>query len=182
MISPRLIATLLTLLVLTSLSTLAQKAPAQKVATPKTPTQKVAAQRVVTARPVDARSLLEEMISYETMAQWPDPVYVEKQASSYDRASVSPATPGWFANADASQYLRTDTISDHLEHVMLDTDGPGAIVRFWLTTFNRHGNLRIYLDGSREPTITIPAYDLMKSALPVGPVLLAPHSSYEPIE
>lgn len=131
---------------------------------------------------VDVRSLLNEMVSLDAAARWPSPEYVEKQASSYDRASVSPNTAGWYANADASQYIRTDTIQDRLEHVMLDADGPGAIVRFWLTTFKRHGNLRIYLDGAPEPALLIPAYDLMKIGLPVGPVLLAPHSSYEPRE
>ncbi|MES2807703.1 MAG: glycoside hydrolase family 172 protein, partial [Bacteroidota bacterium] len=65
------------------------------------------------------------------------------------------------------------------ENVMLDVDGPGAIVRFWLTTFKRAGNIRIYFDGDTEPEITIPAYDLMKSDMPLGKGLLQAHSSYE---
>ncbi|NNU33880.1 hypothetical protein HK413_06500 [Mucilaginibacter sp. S1162] len=36
--------------------------------------------------------------------------YEEHQASSYDRHSISPDQPGWFANADASQYIRTETV------------------------------------------------------------------------
>lgn len=131
---------------------------------------------------VDIRSLLKELISYDAAAKWPQPEYVEKQASSYDRASVAPGKPGWFANADASQYIRTDTINGRLEKVMLDADGPGAIVRFWLITFKRHGNLRIYLDNSPKAILTIPAYDLLKSGLDAGPALLMAHSSYEPKE
>jgi len=131
---------------------------------------------------VDTRSLLKEIISYDAVAKWPQPEYTEKQASSYDRASIAPGKPGWFANGDASQYIRTDTVAGRVEKVMLDADGPGAVVRFWLTTFKRHGNLRIYLDGQKSPILTIPAYDLMKSGLNVGPALLAPHSSYEPKE
>lgn len=132
--------------------------------------------------PVDTRSLLREIADYDQMARWPSPAYTEKQASSYDRKSISPNQPGWFANADASQYIRTEQTHGRTENVMLDADGPGAIVRFWLTTFKRHGNLRIYLDNHDSPIVTIPAYDLLKSNLNAGPALLAPHSSYEPTE
>jgi hypothetical protein len=128
---------------------------------------------------VDTRSLLNELVSYEAAAKWPQPAYSEKQASSYDRASIAPGKPGWFANADASQYIRTDTINGRIEKVMFDANGPAAIVRFWLTTFKRHGNLRIYLDNNPTPALTIPTCDLMKSGLDVGPALLTPHSSYE---
>jgi hypothetical protein len=129
--------------------------------------------------PITTASLLKEMISYRSVAQWPQPFYTEAQASSYDRKSISPNQPGWFANADASQYIGTETVSGHPEHVMMDVDGPGAIVRFWLTTFKRAGTIRIYFDGNTEPEITIPAYDLMQSGLPLGKALLTPHSSYE---
>jgi hypothetical protein len=128
---------------------------------------------------VTTASLLKEMVDYSSVAQWPHPFYAEAQASSYDRRSTSPDKPGWFANADASQYIRTETVNGHQEHVMMDADGPGAIVRFWLTTFKRAGNIRIYFDGNTEPEITIPAYDLLKIGLPLGKALLGPHSSYE---
>jgi len=101
------------------------------------------------------------------------------QASSYDRKSISPELPGWFANDDRSQYIRTEDVNDRLEHVMMDVDGPGAVVRFWLTTFRRNGILRIYLDGKPDPALIIPAYDLMQSGLKLGKALLEPHSSYE---
>jgi hypothetical protein len=106
----------------------------------------------------------------------------EFQASSYDRRSVAFDQPGWFTNRDFSQYIRTDVIEGRKEGVMLDVDGPGAIVRFWLTTFKRNGAIRIYFDNKTEPEITIPAYDLMKLDLPLGHALLQAHSSYEPKE
>src|SRR3954470_5510986 len=106
----------------------------------------LAAQKVVSIE-----SLLQEMINYETVAQWPQPSYALKQASSYDRKSVSADKPGWFANADASQYIRVEEKHGHRENVMLDADGPGAIVRFWLTTFKRNGIIRIYFDGQEQP-------------------------------
>jgi hypothetical protein len=134
------------------------------------------------AQVVSVESLLQEMINYETVARWAQPAYTLKQASSYDRKSVSPDKPGWFANADASQYIRVEEKQGHKENVMLDADGPGAVVRFWLTTFKRNGIIRIYFDGQNQAGIEIPAYDLMKINLGLGKALLNPHSSYEPKE
>ncbi|HVW97854.1 MAG TPA: glycoside hydrolase family 172 protein [Mucilaginibacter sp.] len=131
---------------------------------------------------ITTAALLHEMIDYSSVAKWPDPFYYEYQASSYDRKSVSPDKPGWFANGDASQYIRSEITNGHTEQVMLDADGPGAVVRFWLTTFKRDGIIRIYFDGNNKPEITIPAYDLMRLGLNIDPPLLAPHSSYEPKE
>jgi hypothetical protein len=128
---------------------------------------------------VNLASLLHELANNSAVAQWPDPYYRELQASSYDRRSIAPDRFGWFANDDRSQYIRTEIVDGHKELVMMDADGPGAIVRFWLTTFKRNGNIRIYFDRNKIPTITIPAYDLMKSGLNLGAALLQPHSSYE---
>ena len=80
------------------------------------------------------------------------------------------------------QYIRIEEKEEHKENVMLDADGPGAIVRFWLTTFKRNGIIRIYFDAKEQAGIEIPAYDLMKSNWGLGKALLNPHSSYEPKE
>lgn len=137
----------------------------------------LAAQKVVSVE-----SLLHEMINYETVTRWPQQPYTLKQASSYDRKSRSADKPGWFANADASQYIRVEEKLGHKENVMLDVDGPGAVVRFWLTTFKRNGIIKIYFDRQEQPGIEIPAYDLMKINFGLGKALLNPHSSYEPKE
>lgn len=132
------------------------------------------------AQPVTLRSLLRDMTSFATVARYPLPAYTLRQSSSYDRRSVSPAQPGWFANADFDQFIRTEDHHGHSEHVMLDADGPGAIVRFWLTTAEKPGTLRIYFDNADTPAIIAPAFDLMQAGLPPGPALLNPHSSYTP--
>ena len=128
---------------------------------------------------VTLKSLLNELQDNAAVAKWPDPYYKELQASSYDRKSTSPGKAGWFANDDRSQYIRSEMNEGHKEQVMMDADGPGAIVRFWLTTFKRNGTIRIYFDNNINPEITIPAYDLMKSGLNLGTALLQAHSSYE---
>ncbi len=124
-------------------------------------------------------SLLDEMIERDVLARWPSPTYVCQQASSYDRATVAPDKPGWFGNNDFSQFIRVEKNAGRTEHVMMDADGPGCIVRFWLTTHgDKRGVLRIYLNAAATPTIQFPAYDLMAGDLKLGPPLLQPHTSY----
>jgi len=104
---------------------------------------------------VTTLSLLREMTDREAVARFPEPAYTLRQFSSYDRGSVAPGRPGWFANDDRSQFLRVETNGVRRECVMLDAKGPGAIVRFWVTVANTDGSgiLRIYLDGRGEPEV-----------------------------
>lgn len=122
------------------------------------------------------------MTNPAAVANWPQQPFQSKQASSYDRRSVSPDSAGWGANGDQGQYIRTEEVEGHKELVMMDANGPGAIVRFWLTTFKRNGTIRIYFDNNKTPELVIPAYDLMKGGLQLGKALLNPHSSYQKIE
>ncbi|MBE9584458.1 DUF2961 domain-containing protein [Mucilaginibacter sp. JRF] len=131
---------------------------------------------------VTLASLLKEMTDPEAVTRMPKPAYILKQTSSYDRHSIAPGKPGWFANDDHTHYIRKEVNSGRTEQVMLDEDGPGAIVRFWETTFKRPGKLRIYFDNETDARITIDGYDLMKFPYAAGKALLAPHSSYEPLQ
>ena len=125
--------------------------------------------------------LLDELSDYAAVARWPQPEFTCKQASSYDRGKVAPDKPGWFANSDQNQFIRNETHQGRAEKVMLDADGPGCIVRFWLTTDqNKKGTLRIYLDGAPEPALTFPAYDLLSGDLGIGLPLAQPHPGYQP--
>jgi hypothetical protein len=130
---------------------------------------------------ISVESLLREMVAYDAVARWPMPEFSCRQASSYDRGTVAPDQPGWFANNDQNQFLRTEEIQGRKERVMLDTDGPGCLVRFWLTTDkNKQGRLRIYLDGAADPALAFPAYDLLSGDLQIGPPLVQPHPGYRP--
>ena len=130
---------------------------------------------------VTLESLLDEMTDGAAIARWPQPEFTCRQASSYDRGTVAPDQPGWFANSDQNQFIRTETIQGRTEKVMLDADGPGTIVRCWLTTDqNKQGTLRFYLDGAAEPALSFPAYDLLSGDLGIGPPLAQPHPGYRP--
>lgn len=128
---------------------------------------------------VSTQSLLNEMVNFDSVARWPQPEFTCKIASSYDRASKSPNQPGWFANQDQNQFIRDEQVNGHTERVMMDADGPGCIVRFWLTTDrNKQGILRIYLDGAKKPTIVFPVFDLLSGKFHIGAPLAQPHPGY----
>ncbi|MEO5914287.1 MAG: glycoside hydrolase family 172 protein [Luteolibacter sp.] len=131
------------------------------------------------APPVTLESLLAEMTDFESVARWPEPEFTCLQASSYDRRTVAPDQPGWFANDDHTQYIRTEETAGRRENVMMEDDGPGCIVRLWVTTIkNKKGVLRVYLDENPEPALFFPAFDLLAGDLKLGESLAIPHPGY----
>jgi hypothetical protein len=131
---------------------------------------------------ITLETLLDEMVNVEELACFPDPSYICLQESSYDRRSVSPDSPGWFANSDGFGIVRADTAADgRIEKVMFDETGPGVITRIWITTLDKRGVWRFYFDGSETAGLTVLAYDLMQLHLPgLGKGLVQPHTSYTP--
>jgi len=126
--------------------------------------------------PVTLDSLLREMVDVDAIASWPEPEFDCRQASSYDRAKVAPDKPGWFGNRDNTQYIRAEENEGRKEQVMMEADGPGAIVRFWLTAGgSKEGVMRIYLDGATVPVVTFKEFSLLKGDLNVGAPLAQAH-------
>ncbi len=122
--------------------------------------------------PVRFVSLLEEMTDLAALARWPEPAFACRQFSSYDRRSRTPDDPdGWFANQDVDHFLRTEVHDGRTEYVMMEAEGPGAIVRIW--SANPRGTLRIYLDGGDEPVIEAPMTDLLSGRYPGVPEPIA---------
>lgn len=128
---------------------------------------------------VSLGSLLREMGSMDETTRWPEPAYVCRQTSSYDRRAVTPGTPEWFSNNDGFGFIRRDTLQGRPVKILFDAEGPGAITRIWLTTTNPAGTLRFYIDDLEEAAWIVPAYDLMQFGIPeLGRGLLQPHTSY----
>ena len=115
--------------------------------------------------PVTIESLLREMIDRDSVARYPESDFRLKQHSSYNRASKTPDEPkGWFTNKDFNSkstdknFIRIEENAGKQEWVLMDHEGPGAIVRTWMpwrsqnkpATTNR---IRIYLDGATEPVL-----------------------------
>ncbi len=114
--------------------------------------------------PVSIQSLLADMTDLAALAEFPDPPYTCRQFSSHDRAAKSPAE-NWFANKDSGQYLRVEERDGRRECVMMDAEGPGAIVRIWST--NTEGaTLRLYIDGAATPTLETRMTELLDGSTP----------------
>lgn len=116
---------------------------------------------VISAQTTDVSfsSLLQEMGDKTAETYFPLPEYQSLQASSYNRESVSPDKPGWFADSDGVAWIREETNAGKKEYVIMEHDGPGCITRMWTPFFyynfdNRTGpKVKIYLDGAKEPVI-----------------------------
>jgi len=120
--------------------------------------------------PVTFVSMLEEMTDLKKLSEVPSPKYSCKQFSSYDRASTNPndlSDTNWFANADCGQFLRTENNNGTNEFVMMESEGPGAIVRIW--SANANGIIRIYLDGNPKPAIEMPMMELVNGTSKISP-------------
>lgn len=107
-------------------------------------------------QPISLPALLQTLSEQDHLSYYPRPAYRLKQASSYDRRSILPGTQDWFANEDYTRFIRLDTSLHRPEYVMLESEGPGAVVRWWMTFAGegaRNGVLRIYIDYDTIPVI-----------------------------
>jgi hypothetical protein len=112
------------------------------------------------------------MVDLSLLARLPNPSYVARAASSYDRRSVAPdGNPdGWFANDDWASlarpnYVRVEEREGRREYVLMDEKGPGVLVRIW--SASPAGNLRFYLDGEAKPEIDVPFESLLTAKGPI---------------
>lgn len=118
---------------------------------------------------VSLNDLLAEMVDLERLTRIPDQSFSVHLASSYDRSSVTPVdssdTPtAWYANNDFGNFVSVYEHAGRVEHVMLDIDGPGALMRIW--SANMGGTLRIYVDGSNAPSIELDFTQLLEGQIP----------------
>ena len=133
---------------------------------------------------VTLESLIRELSDLVRLAAEPDPRYVSALSSSYNRISVSPKQPGWFANKDFGNFVAVEDHDGMTEYVLLDAEGPGAVTRIW--SANPTGTLRVYLDNESQPAIEVPMRSLMSGAhapfvSPLAHRAVSGHNFYFPI-
>jgi hypothetical protein len=113
---------------------------------------------------VTTQSLIGELTGLKQLAEYPDPGFRSVQYSSYDRSTVSPDKPGWFANSDGFGGERVPGFIEVLkkpdsngvgEYLICDIREPGAIVRLW--TAQIAGDLTVWLDQEKDPVYNGPA-------------------------
>ena len=96
------------------------------------------------------------MVDRDSLARLPARAFRCLQASSYDRAQTDPSNPKtWFANHDYEQFIRIETNEGRKEWVIMEHQGPGCIVRFWIPLHGAKNNqlIRFYFDGAKTPSL-----------------------------
>lgn len=132
---------------------------------------------------ISIQSLLQEMTNREVLAKLPEVPYKLGQFSSYDRNAVAPDS-NWFANDDRNNYIRAEFNQGRKEFVLMDFEGPGAIVRFWMTFAGKEpgsGTLRFYFDNDTIPEVEGPVLDLLSGQALVGEPLATSVSDLSPL-
>jgi len=130
-------------------------------------------------------SLLDEMTNREGLTYFPQPDYSVKQFSSYDRLSKSPDSEGWYANRDYTHFIREEDNNGRREFVLFDAEGPGAVVRYWMTFAGAgasEGILRIYIDNQEDPVVEDNVLKVLSGGLLAGEPLgtsVSPLSDYQ---
>lgn len=120
------------------------------------------------SKEINLSSLLNEMVDREQITHFPESGYKCLQASSYNRESVSPDKPGWFADSDGIGYIRIEENNGKKEWVIMEDDGPGVVTKIWAVCFyyglqdTTGANIKFYLDGATEPAINTNFFALVK--------------------
>ena len=135
---------------------------------------------------ISLKTLLHEMTDRSALARWPENTYTCKQFSSYDRSSHNMTDKrAWFGNFDQGQFIRQEENGGRTEYVMMDAEGPGAMVRFWMTFsgINRgQGTLRIYIDNEEKPVIEGNVRDILSGQVLCGEPLSTSVPDEAPME
>jgi len=118
------------------------------------------------SKTVTIESLLQEMSDRKQLTYLPEPKFTLRQASSYNRETIAPGNRAWFANADMSYFVRVENKKNRREFVLFDQEGPGAVVRWWMTFWRAEkGIIRVYLDNDSIPEIEGPPFDVISGQL-----------------
>ena len=103
---------------------------------------------------ITTATLLSEMIDLERLASQSPSNYRTLQFTSYDRRSVQPDKPFWFANSDGfggepipgfEKVLKEPGEDGIGEYLICDVNGPGAIVKLWSARIS--GKVKLLIDG-----------------------------------
>ncbi len=119
------------------------------------------------AQTITMESLLDEMVNPTALTEASSGNYTTFLASSWDQRSLRTGLMN--ANWDRSYFLGEEINEGRKEYILLKSDKPGAATRFWITFHGKewgrepfyNGTLRVYLDGSTEPALEGPIWDLL---------------------
>jgi hypothetical protein len=134
---------------------------------------------------VSLKTLLLDMTDRKSLSLYPSPLYSLKQFSSYDRKTDTVRGRGWFANDDYTQFSGVDSTKGKKEYILFDADGPGAVVRWWMTFSGEgssNGIIRVYIDHSPLPVVEDSVLKVLSGHLLAGDPLsssVSPETDYD---
>jgi len=103
---------------------------------------------------ISFQSLLNEMGSRESLATWPKHEWKNLQASALKIEARH--NPGFHANKAIGSFVRIeDKGKGQKEWVLMEHEGPGAVMRMWSPNMAKDAILRIYFDGAKKPSIEV---------------------------
>jgi len=139
---------------------------------------------------ISVLTLVREMGDLDHLARLPATPFTAGLAASTDRRSRRPEDgASWFANDDFvtdenANLVRVEPGPDGgKRYVLLDEEGPGAILRIWSATPT--GTLRLYIDGDPHPALEAPmgallAGEVSPFAAPLAAVTARGYNLYFP--
>jgi hypothetical protein len=99
-------------------------------------------------------SLLNEMCDPASLAYWPVQGWKNLQASALNTDARHNA--GEFGPKAIGHFVRIEEkAGGKREWVLMEHEGPGAIVRMWAPNMAKDAIFRVYFDGSNEPGIEV---------------------------
>ena len=115
-------------------------------------------------------TLINEMADRKQLTGFTEENYLLKQFSSYNRASIAHDQKGWFENNDMSHFIRVEETAGRREFVLFDAEGPGAVVRWWMTFYKaQNGVIRVYLYHDTIPSIKGSPSEVVSGSMIAGP-------------
>ncbi len=128
---------------------------------------------------VSVSSLLDEMVSYDESARYPEKPYSIGMESSHKKTTVienMPSTGNYeFDMNESAYFIRFDTIEGRIEKVLFDQSGPGVITRFSASTPQKSGTLRFYFDNNTHPAFEFSSFDFSQLGIPENGILYRTH-------
>jgi len=112
------------------------------------------AQETKKSEVISFASLLREMSNPEKLARWPESEWKNLQSSALKTDKRN--NPGYFGTKEIGNFVRIeDKGNGKREWVLMEHQGPGAIIRMWAPNMAKDATFRIYLDGNEKPSMEV---------------------------
>ncbi|MBN1910233.1 MAG: DUF2961 domain-containing protein [Pirellulales bacterium] len=127
-------------------------------------------------------SLVDEIIDRDRLAVHPSAgvAYEALQSSSHNPNPTVLGAPANFSNPDRNYFSGSALVDGQLEYTMLEASGPGVITRWWMTSRDNLGDVKVYIDGNPVAVMSGTFRDVLGGQTQMGEELsFQTRSSYQ---